>query len=105
MHHYAVASYEIPFDGDYDVINGAVQVPGTSGNGVRLWFAVDSALAGLSTGAVLVGPGPAVPWNSSLAQAGPIALKKGDRIYVGVGPRGNDAFDTYTLNYTIRFVP
>lgn len=104
VHHYAVASYEIPFDGDYDVTNGSIGVPGGGGNGVRLWMAVDSA-AGLSTGALVTGSGPNVFFDSNLVQAGPLALKKGDRIYVGVGPRGNDAFDSYNLNYTIRFVP
>jgi hypothetical protein len=92
--HYAIAAFTLSQGGETTISDGALSAVGGSTFGLDLRVFVNNSDTGFHQ---IVGAFDTSDFSLDLG-----ALSAGDTIYLGVGPRGSDLFDTFSLEYRIN---
>lgn len=92
----AILGYTIPKDGVIEIQEGLLSNAQESVDGLSLSIYVNDEAEPRFSGNTEPGKGMNLPFQANLGH-----LKKGDIIYVAMGPRGNNWSDVFAIQYSI----
>lgn len=97
--HFVLAGYRARYAGYHGLDGGVVTSTGAAGNGLKLVIYTQSGTTLTRRRNVSIALGQTV----TLSKVSLGAMAAGDIIWVGVGPNGNDAGDTFNLDFKVVF--